>query len=120
MNFEYKKVDNNEVIPKKVSWLHVAVVCFMLGMCIWLLVLLLLGNVKEDALICIDLLIRVAGMLLGLISLSAYLIKLQFNIYSRCTWLSLSWPEIVLGFIVSAVFIFRGITFFIMIANIIR
>lgn len=118
MIFEDKKVDNNDFVSKKMPWSHIAVVCFILGMCIWLLVLLLVGNVKEDDLIIIDLLIRAAGILLSSISLSAFLIKIQFNIYS--TWPSWSWPEIVLGLITGIIFILRGITFFIMITDIIR
>jgi len=76
MNFEDKKVDNNDVISKKVSWLHIAVVCFILGMCILLVILLLLGSMKENDFIIIDFLIRIAGMLLGLISLHAFSVKM--------------------------------------------
>ena len=97
---------------------HIAVVCFILGMCIWLLVLLLSGSMKENDFIIIDLSIRAAGILLGAISLIAFSIKIQFNIYSM--WPALSWPEIVLGFIACAIFMLRGITSFIMIADIIR
>lgn len=117
MWFEDKKIDNNEVTPKKVSWSHIITVCFILGLCISLIILLSVGDVKEDDLIYIDLLIRVAGILLGFISLSAFSIKIQFNIYSTCSaW---SWPEIVLGLITGIIFILRGVTFFIMIADII-
>ena len=118
MIFEDKKVDNTETVFKKVSWLHIAVVCFILGMSIWLLVLLLLGSMNEDDCVIIDLLIRVAGILLGLISLYAFLVKIEFNIYS--TWPAWSWPEIVFGLIAGAVFMLRGVTFFVMIADIIR
>lgn len=118
MDFENKKVDNNEVTSKKVPWSHIAVVCFILGMCILLVVLLLSGSMKENDFIIIDFLIRIAGMLLGLISLYAFLIKIEFNIYS--TWPAWSWPEIVFGLIAGAVFMLRGVTFFVMIADIIR
>lgn len=118
MDFENKKVDNNEVTSKKVPWSHIAVVCFILGMCIWLLVLLLLGSMKENDFIIIDLSIRAAGILLNAISLNAFLIKIEFNIYS--TWPAWSWPEIVFGLIAGAVFMLRGVTFFVMIADIIR
>lgn len=118
MQFEDKKIDNNKVTPKKASWSHIITVCFILGMCIGLFVLLLLGYVKENDFIIIDLSIRVAGILLGVISLYAFLIKIEFNIYSTCSaW---SWPEIVLGLITGIIFILRGVTFFIMIADIIR
>ena len=72
-------------------------------MCIWLLVLLFSGNVKENDLIYIDLSIRAAGILLGAISLYAFLIKIEFNIYS--IWSAWSWPEIVLGLITGIIFI---------------
>lgn len=120
MNFEDKRIDNNEVTHKKASWSHVAVVCFILGMCIWLVVLLLLGSMNEDDCVITDLLIRVAGLLLGLISLHAFLFKTEFNIYSHCTWPAWSWPEIVLGLITGIIFMLRGITFFVMIADIIK
>ena len=118
MTFEDKKIDNNDVVSKKISWSHIAVVCFILGMCILLVVLLLLGSMKENDFIIIDFLIRIAGMLLGLISLNAFLIKIEFNIYS--TWPAWSWSEIVFGLIAGAVFMLRGVTFFVMIADIIR
>lgn len=118
MTFEDKKIDNNDVVSKKISWSHIAVVCFILGMCILLVVLLLSGSMKENDFIIIDFLIRIAGMLLGLISLHAFLIKIEFNIYS--TWPAWSWPEIVFGLIAGAVFMLRGVTFFVMIADIIR
>lgn len=118
MTFEDQKVENNEVTSKKVPWSHIAVVCCILGMCICVLVLSLLGSMKENDFIIIDVSIRVAGILLGAISLRAFSIKIQFNIYSM--WPALSWPEIVLGFIVCAIFMLRGITFFIMIADAIR
>ena len=124
MDFENKKIDNNDVVSKKISWSHIAVVCFILGMCILLVVLLLSGSMKEndfiiiDFIIIIDFLIRIVGMLLGLISLNAFLIKIEFNIYS--TWPAWSWPEIVFGLIAGAVFMLRGVTFFVMIADIIR
>jgi hypothetical protein len=111
MQFEYKKIDNNEVTSKKVSWSHIITVCFILGMCIWLLVLLLSGNVKENDLIYIDLLIRAAGILLSLISLYAFSVKTEFNIYPYSTWPAWSWPEIVLGLITGIIFILRGVTF---------
>ena len=117
MQFEDEKIDNNEVTPNKVSWSHIITVCFIFGMCIWLLVSLLSGNVKENDHIYIDLLIRATGILLGFISLSAFSIKIQFNIYS--TWPAWSWPEIMLGLITGIIFILRGVTFFIMIADII-
>ena len=117
MIFEDKKIDNNDVVSKKISWSHIAVVCFILGMCILLVVLLLSGSMKENFII-IDFLIRIAGMLLGLISLNAFLIKIEFNIYS--IWPAWSWPEIVFGLIAGAVFMLRGVTFFVMIADIIR
>lgn len=120
MQFEDKKIDNNEVTSKKVSWSHIITVCFILGMCIWLLVLLFSGNVKENDLIYIDLLIRTAGILLSLISLKAFLIRIQFDIYPYSTWPAWSWPEIVIGLITGIIFILRGVTFFIMIADIIR
>lgn len=120
MDFENKKVDNNAVTSNKIPWSHIIMVCFILGMSIWLVVLLLVGSIKEDDLIIFDLLIRVAGILLGLISLKAFSIKTQFNIYSDCTWPAWSWPEIVFGLITGVVFMLRGITFFIMIADIIR
>lgn len=87
-------------------------------MCIWLVVLLLSGSMKENDFIIIDLFIRAAGILLGAISLYAFLIKIEFNIYN--TWPAWSWPEIVLGLITSIIFILRGVTFFIMISDIIR
>lgn len=118
MDFENKKIDNNDVVSKKISWSHIAVVCFILGMCILLVVLLLVGSIKEDDLVIFDLLIRAAGILLSAISLSAFFIKIEFNIYS--TWPAWSWPEIVFGLIAGAIFMLRGITFFIMIADIIR
>lgn len=118
MDFENKKVDNNEVVSKKASLSHIAVICFILGMCIWVLVLLLLGSMKENDFIIIDVCIRAAGILLGAISLSAFSIKIQVNIYSM--WPALSWPEIVFGLIAGAVFMLRGVTFFVMIADIIR
>lgn len=118
MNFEDKKVDNNEVVSKKVLWSHIITVCFILGMCILLVVLLLSGSMKENDFIIIDLSIRAAGILLNAISLNAFLIKIEFNIYS--TWPALSWPEIVFGLIAGAVFMLRGVTFFVMIADIIR
>lgn len=118
MNFEDKKVDNNEVTPKKASWSHIITVCFILGMCILLVVLLLSGSMKENDFIIIDLSIRAAGILLNAISLNAFLIKIEFNIYS--TWPAWSWPEIVFGLIAGAVFMLRGVTFFVMIADIIR
>ena len=119
MNFEDKKMDNNEVTSKEAPWSHIAVVCCILGMCICVLVLLLLGSMKEnDFIIIIDVSIRVAGILLGAISLRAFSIKVQFNIYS--TWPSWSWPEIVLGLITCFIFMLRGITFFVMMADIIR
>ena len=120
MTFEDKKIDNNDVVSKKISWSHIVVVCFILGMCIWLLVLLLLGSMKENDFIIIDLLIRVAGMLLSLILLRAFLVKTQFDIYSNCTWPAWSWPEIVFGLIAGTVFILRGVTVFIMITDAIR
>ena len=83
-----------------------------------LVVLLLSGSMKENDFIIIDFLIRVAGILLGAISLRAFSIKIEFDIYS--TWPALSWPEIVLGFIACVIFMLRGITFFIMIADAIR
>lgn len=118
MTFEDKKIDNNDVVSKKISWSHIAVVCFILGMCILLVVLLLSGSMKENDFIIIDLLIRAAGILLGAISLSAFLIKTEFNIYS--TWPAWSWPEIVLGLITGIIFMLRGVTFFVIIADIIR
>lgn len=122
MTFEDKKIDNNDVVSKKISWSHIAVVCFILGMCIFLVVLLLSGSMKENdfIIIVIDFLIRIAGMLLGLILLHAFSVKTEFNIYSHCTWPAWSWPEIVFGLIAGAVFMLRGITFFVMIADIIR
>jgi hypothetical protein len=120
MIFEDKKVDNNDVTPKKASWSHIITVCFILGMCILLVVLLLSGSMKENDFIIIDFLIRIAGMLLGLISLHAFSVKTEFNIYSHCTWPAWSWPEIVFGLIAGAVFMLRGVTFFIMIADAIR
>lgn len=118
MTFEDKKVDNAETASKKIPWSHIIIVCYILGMCILLLVLLLVGSIKEDDLIIFDLLIRAAGILLGAISLSAFLIKTEFNIYS--TWPAWSWPEIVLGLITGIIFMLRGVTFFIMIADAIR
>lgn len=118
MQFEDKKIDNNEITSKKISLSHIITVCFILGMCIWLVVLLLSGSMKEIDFIVIDLSIRAAGILLGAISLRAFSIKIEFDIYS--TWPAWSWPEIVFGLITGIVFILRGVTFFIMIANIIR
>lgn len=118
MQFEDKKIYNNKVTPKKSSWSHIITVCFILGMCIWLVVLLLSGSMKENDFIIIDLSIHAAGILLCVISLHIFLIKIEFNIYS--TWPAWSWPEIVLGLIVGIIFMFRGITFFTMIADIIR
>ena len=87
-------------------------------MSIWLLVLLLLGSMNENDFIIIDVSIRVAGILLGAISLRAFSIKVQFDIYS--TWPAWSWPEIVLGLITCFIFMLRGITFFVMMADAIR
>lgn len=117
MTFEDKKIDNNDVVSKKISWSHIAVVCFILGMCILLVVLLLSGSMKENDFIIIDFLIRIVGMLLGMISLRAFLIKMQFDIYHHCTW---SWPETVLGLITGIIFMLQGINIFIMIISIIR
>lgn len=117
MDFEDKKVDNNAVTFKKISWLHTAVICFILFLCIWLLILLLRGDVKEVDCVRFDLLIRTAGILLGVMSSQAFLVKSQLDIYHDTTW---SWFEIALGLIASIIFMLRGITFFIMIVSIIR